>query len=303
MNTATWPAGSESLTRYLRTIGTYPMLSAEEEGVLSRAWRDRQDLAAAHKLITSHLRLVARIAMGYRGYGLPLGDLISEGNIGMMRALRGFDPERGFRLATYAIWWIKAAIQDYILRSWSLVKMATTVAQKKLFFNLRRLKSQMHVFDDGDLQPEQVVKVVKTLGVREHDVVSMNRRLAAADDSLNAPVSPNNESQWVDRLVDDANDQEAEFARREEFANRKELLRQTFNVLNKREQHILAERWLKEDPTTLDKLAAQYSVSRERIRQIEARAIAKLQKAMRARMAAQLVGAAPANAELSAAAA
>jgi RNA polymerase sigma-32 factor len=303
MNTATWPAGSESLTRYLRTIGTYPMLSAEEEGVLSRAWRDRQDLAAAHKLITSHLRLVARIAIGYRGYGLPLGDLISEGNIGMMRALRGFDPERGFRLATYAIWWIKAAIQDYILRSWSLVKMATTVAQKKLFFNLRRLKSQMHVFDDGDLQPEQVVKVVKTLGVREHDVVSMNRRLAAADDSLNAPVSPNNESQWVDRLVDDANDQEAEFARREEFANRKELLRQTFNVLNKREQHILAERWLKEDPTTLDKLAAQYSVSRERIRQIEARAIAKLRKAMRARMAAQVVGAAPANAELSAAAA
>jgi RNA polymerase sigma-32 factor len=303
MNTATWPAGSESLTRYLHAIGTYPMLSAEEEGVLSRAWRDRQDLAAAHKLITSHLRLVARIAIGYRGYGLPLGDLISEGNIGMMRALRGFDPERGFRLATYAIWWIKAAIQDYILRSWSLVKMATTVAQKKLFFNLRRLKSQMHVFDDGDLQPEQVVKVVKTLGVREHDVVSMNRRLAAADDSLNAPVSPNNESQWVDRLVDDANDQEAEFARREEFANRKELLRQTFNVLNKREQHILAERWLKEDPTTLDKLAAQYSVSRERIRQIEARAIAKLRKAMRARMAAQVVGAAPANAELSAVAA
>jgi RNA polymerase sigma-32 factor len=303
MNTATWPAGSESLTRYLRTIGTYPMLSAEEEGVLSRAWRDRQDLAAAHKLITSHLRLVARIAMGYRGYGLPLGDLISEGNIGMMRALRGFDPERGFRLATYAMWWIKAAIQDYVLRSWSLVKMATTVAQKKLFFNLRRLKSQMHAFDDGDLQPDQVAKVVKTLGVREHDVVSMNRRLAAADDSLSAPLFPNGEGQWVDRLVDDANDQEAEFARREEFAYRKELLRQTFNVLNKREQHVLAERWLKEDPTTLDKLAAQYSVSRERIRQIEMGAIAKLQKAMRARMAAQVVRAAPANAELSAAAA
>jgi RNA polymerase sigma-32 factor len=303
MNMLTWPADSEGLTQYLRTIYAYPMLSAEEELALSRAWRDAQDLAAAHKLVTSHLRLVARIALGYRGYGLPLGELISEGNIGMMRALRRFDPERGFRLATYAMWWIRAAIQEYILHSWSMVKMGTTVAQKKLFFNLRRLKSQMHAFDDGDLRPDQVAKVMQTLGVPEYDVISMNRRLSAPDHSLNVPVHQDDDDQWQDRLVDDASNQETKFAEREEFADRKELLGQTFDLLNKREQHILAERWLKEDPTTLDKLAVQYGVSRERVRQIETRALTKLQKAMKARMGARVVGTAPTRAELSAAAA
>jgi RNA polymerase sigma-32 factor len=303
MKTLTWPAGSEGLTQYLRTIHAYPMLSAEEELALSRAWRDTQDLAAAHRLVTSHLRLVARIALGYRGYGLPLGELIGEGNIGMMRALRRFDPERGFRLATYAMWWIKAAIQEYILHSWSLVKMGTTVAQKKLFFNLRRLKGQMHAFDDGDLRADQVAKVMQTLGVPEYDVISMNRRLSAQDHSLNVPMHQDDDDQWQDRLVDEVSNQETEFAEREELANRKELLGQTFDLLNKREQHILAERWLKDDPTTLDKLAAQYSVSRERVRQIETRALTKLQKAMKARMAARVIGTGPAGAELAAAAA
>jgi RNA polymerase sigma-32 factor len=303
MNMLTWPADSEGLTQYLRTIHAYPMLSAEEELALSRAWRDAQDLAAAHKLVTSHLRLVARIALGYRGYGLPLGELISEGNIGMMRALRRFDPERGFRLATYAMWWIKAGIQEYILHSWSMVKMGTTVAQKKLFFNLRRLKSQMHAFDDGDLRPDQVAKIMRTLGVPEYDVISMNRRLSAPDHSLNVPVHQDDDVQWQDRLVDDVTNQETDFAEREEFADRKVLLDQAFDLLNKREQHILAERWLKEDPTTLDKLAVHYGVSRERVRQIETRALSKLQKAMKAQTGARVVGGAPGKAEFSAAAA
>jgi len=299
----TRPAGSESLTRYLRTIHAYPMLSAEEELALSRAWRDTQDLAAAHKLVTSHLRLVVRIAMAHRGYGLPLGELISEGNIGMMRALRRFDPERGFRLATYAMWWIKAAIQEYILRSWSLVRMGTTAAQKKLFFKLRWLKGQMRALDEGDLQPDQIAQVVKTLGVPEHEVISMNRRLAAPDHSLNVPVRQEDDDPWQDRLVDDTTNQETEFAEREEFASRKALLGQTFNLLNKREQHILAERRLKEAPTPLDKLAVEYGISRERVRQIEMRALTKLQKAMKARMVAQVIGAGAAPAGLSAAAA
>jgi RNA polymerase sigma-32 factor len=302
MSILSWPADPEGLTQYLRTIHAYPMLSAEEELALSRAWRDTQDPAAAHKLVTSHLRLVARIALGYRGYGLPLGELISEGNIGMLRALRGFDPERGFRLATYAMWWIKAAIQEYILHSSSLVKMGTTVAQKKLFFNLRRLKSQMHVFDDGDLQPDQVAQVMQTLGVPEYDVISMNRRLSAPDHSLNVAVHQDDDDQWQDRLVDETSNQETEFAEREELADRRTLLGQTFDLLNKREQHILTERWLKDDPTTLDKLAAQYSVSRERVRQIETRALTKLQKAVKARMAARVVGTGPVGAGLSAAA-
>ena len=299
----TRPAGSESLGRYLRSIHAYPMLSADEELALSRAWRDTRDLTAAHKLVTSHLRLVVRIAMAHRGYGLPLGELIGEGNIGMMRALRRFDPERGFRLATYAIWWIKAAIQEYILRSWSLVRMGTTAAQKKLFFKLRWLKAQMHAFDEGDLQPEQIAQVVKTLGVPEHEVIAMNRRLAAADHSLSAPVHQDDDDAWQDRLVDDTTNQETEFAEREEFAYRKTLLDRTFHLLNKREQRILTERRLKEDPTPLDKLAAEYGISRERVRQIEMRALSKLQKAMKTRMRSQLTGAGSVPGGLSAAAA
>jgi RNA polymerase sigma-32 factor len=299
MNTLTWPAGSDSLPRYLRTIRAYPMLSAEEERALSQAWRDRQDLAAAHKLVTSHLRLVVRIAMAYRGYGPPMGDLISEGSIGMVRALRGFDPERGLRLATYAKWWIRAAIQEYILHSRSLVKMGTTAAQRKLFFNLSRLKSQMHALDDGDLHADEVAKVVKMLGVPEHDVISMNRRLAAPDHSLNSPMRQDDNDQWQDWLVDDATDQETAFAEREEFTDRKLLLGQTFNVLNKREQHIVTERWLKEDATTLDVLAVQYGTSREQVRQTEIRALAKLRKAVKARMIARVFRAATVDAGLS----
>ena len=303
MTMMTRPAGSENLARYLRTIYAYPMLSAEEELALSRAWRDTQDLAAAHKLVTSHLRLVVRIAMAHRGYGLPLGELIGEGNIGMMQALRRFDPERGFRLATYAIWWIKAAIQEYILRSWSLVRMGTTAAQKKLFFKLRWLKAQMRAFDEGDLQPDQIAQIVKTLDVPEHEVISMNRRLAAQDHSLNVPAHPDDEDPWQDRLIDDTHNQETEFAEREEFAHRMALLGQTFGVLNKREQHILAERRLKEAPTPLDKLAAEYGISRERVRQIEMRALSKLQKAMKPRPLAQVMGAASVKAGPTAAAA
>jgi len=303
MNTLYGPASSERLTRFVRTIRDYPMLSAEEELALARAWRDRQDLAAAHKLVTSHLRLVARIAMDYRAYGLSLGELISEGTVGMMQALRRFDPERGCRLATYATSWIRAAIQEYILRSSSLVKMGTTTAQKKLFFKLRWLKGQMCAIDDGDLRPDQVAKVVKTLGVPEHEVISMNRRLAGPDHSLNMPVHQDDDAQWQDWLVDEACNQETVFAEREEFASRKELLGQTFNLLNKREQHIVAERWLKEDATTLDELAGQYGISRERVRQIEMRALAKLEKAMKARMAARADGAAPMSAAPFAAAA
>jgi RNA polymerase sigma-32 factor len=292
MNTLTWPAGSESLPRYLQTIRTYPMLSAEEELALSRAWRDRQDLAAAHNLVTSHLRLVARIAMGYQGYGLPMSDLISEGSVGMVRALRGFDPERGLRLATYAKWWIRAAIQEYILHSRSLVKMGTTTAQRKLFFNLSRLKGEMHAIDDGDLHADQVAKIVAVLGVPEYDVISMNRRLAAPDHSLNVPTHRDDDDEWQDRLVDDASDQETVFAEREELAVRKMLLDETFNVLNKREQHVVTERWLKEDTTPLDVLAAQYGTSREQVRQTEIRALAKLRKAVKARMVARAVRAA-----------
>jgi RNA polymerase sigma-32 factor len=303
MNTSTWPAAPEGLTRYLQTIRAYPMLSAEEERTLSCAWRDRQDVAAAHKLVTSHLRLVARVAMEYRGYGLPLGELISEGNIGMMRALRRFDPERGFRLSTYAIWWIKSAIQEYILHSWSLVKMGTTAAQKKLFFNLRRLKGQIRALEDGDLRADQVGKVARILGVPEHDVISMNRRMAAPDSSLNVPMHQDDDDQWQDWLVDGTTDQEAAFAEHEELAERKTLLGQTFDVLNKREQHILVERWLKEDPMTLNELAAQYSISRERVRQIEIQALAKLRKAMNVRMASRAAAAGVATARPSAAAA
>ena len=274
-----------NLSRYLQEIRKFPMLSAEEELALSRAWRERGDLEAAHKLVTSHLRLVAKIAMGYRGYGLPIGELISEGNVGMMQAVKRFDPDRGFRLATYAMWWIRAAIQEYILHSWSLVKMGTTAAQKKLFFNLRRLKGQMQAIDDGDLQPEQVTKIAKMLDVPEQDVVSMNRRLAAPDHSLNAPLRSDSEGEWQDWLVDETESQETVMAEREEMDGRKALLAGALKTLNDRERHILLERRLKDNPTTLEDLSQHYGISRERVRQIEVRAFEKLQKAMKAKVA------------------
>ncbi len=270
-----------NLSRYLQEIRKFPMLTPDEELSLSKAWRDDEDMAAAHKLVTSHLRLVAKIAMGYRGYGLPVGELISEGNVGMMQAVKRFDPDRGFRLATYAMWWIRAAIQEYILHSWSLVKMGTTAAQKKLFFNLRRLKGQMQAIEDGDLKPEHVAKISRVLQVPEQDVVSMNRRLAAPDHSLNAPVRADSEGEWQDWLVDDAQSQEADLADREELSGRKALLSTALKTLNDRERHILIERRLKDNPTTLEELSQQYSISRERVRQIEVRAFEKLQKSMK----------------------
>ena len=273
-----------NLTRYLQEIRKFPMLSPEEELSLSHAWRDREDMASAHKLVTSHLRLVAKIAMGYRGYGLPVGELISEGNVGMMQAVKRFDPDRGFRLATYAMWWIRAAIQEYILHSWSLVKMGTTAAQKKLFFNLRRLKGQMKAIDDGDLQPEQVTEIARVLAVPEQDVVNMNRRLAAPDHSLNAPVRQDSEGEWQDWLVDEQETQENALADREELTGRKALLTNALKTLNERERDILIERRLKDEPATLEDLSHRYSISRERVRQIEVRAFEKLQKAMKTRV-------------------
>jgi RNA polymerase sigma-32 factor len=273
-----------NLSRYLQEIRKFPMLSPEEELALSKRWVENHDSAAAHKLVTSHLRLVAKIAMGYRGYGLPISELISEGNVGMMQAVKRFDPDRGFRLATYAMWWIRAAIQEYILHSWSLVKMGTTAAQKKLFFNLRRLKGQMQAIEDGDLKPEQVDHIATTLGVSEQDVVNMNRRLAAPDHSLNAPVRADSEGEWQDWLVDEAESQEQVLAEHEEFSGRKALLGQALRTLNDRERHILIERRLKEEPTTLEELSQQYNISRERVRQIEVRAFEKLQKAMKAQV-------------------
>ncbi len=274
-----------NLSRYLQEIRKFPMLAPDEELALSRRWRDSEDQAAAHKLVTSHLRLVAKIAMGYRGYGLPVGELISEGNVGMMQAVKRFDPDRGFRLATYAMWWIRAAIQEYILHSWSLVKMGTTAAQKKLFFNLRRLKGQMQAIEDGDLQPEQVAKIARMLDVPEQDVVSMNRRLAAPDNSLNAPVRADSEGEWQDWLVDDGESQETVLADQQEMSGRKALLNGALKTLNERERHILIERRLKDNPTTLEDLSQQYNISRERVRQIEVRAFEKLQKSMKTQIA------------------
>jgi RNA polymerase sigma-32 factor len=274
-----------NLSRYLQEIRRLPMLTQEEELSLAQRWRESQDQGAAHRLVASHLRLVAKIAMGYRGYGLPVDELISEGNIGMLRAVERFDPSRGFRLATYAMWWIRASIQEYVLHSWSLVKMGTTSAQKKLFFNLRRLKGQMQAIEDGDLHPEQVAKIAKVLGVPEQDVVNMNRRLATSDHSLNAPVHQDGDGEWQDWLVDPAETQESIYADREEFTSRKALLPGALKTLNKREHHILVERRLKDEPTTLEKLSHHYNISRERVRQIEVRALEKLQKAMKAQLA------------------
>ncbi len=276
-----------SLTRYMQEIRKYPMLAHDEEERLARAWRDNGDQTAAHRLVNSHLRLVAKIAMGYRGYGLPVGELISEGNVGMMQAVKRFDPDRGFRLSTYAMWWIRAAIQEYILHSWSLVKMGTTAAQKKLFFNLRRLKGQMQAIDDGDLQPGQVAKIAHLLDVPEQDVVSMNRRLSSADSSLNAPIKMDGDGEWQDWLVDERDGQEVELAEREELTGRKALLANALKTLSERERHILSERRLKDNPTTLEDLSQHYNVSRERVRQIEVRAFEKLQKSMKTQVAEQ----------------
>ena len=272
-----------SLTRYLQEIRKFPMLKPEEEFMLAKAWTEHEDSEAAHKLVTSHLRLVAKIAMGYRGYGLPVGELIAEGNVGMMQAVKRFDPDRGFRLATYAMWWIKASIQEYILRSWSLVKIGTTAAQKKLFFNLRRIKGQIEAIDEGDLHPDHVTEIATQLNVSENDVVQMNRRMAGADHSLNAPMRADAEGEWMDWLEDkDAIDQETAYANDEELNYRRGLMADAMKDLNEREQYILTERRLKDKPSTLEDLSKIYNISRERVRQIEVRAFEKLQKAMQA---------------------
>jgi RNA polymerase sigma-32 factor len=269
------------LSRYLTEIRKFPMLAKDEEFMLAKAWTEHQDPQAAHKLVTSHLRLVAKIAMGYRGYGLPIGEVISEGNVGLMQAVKKFDPDRGFRLATYAMWWIRASIQEYILRSWSLVKMGTTAAQKKLFFNLRKAKSEISALEEGDLRPEQVSHIATRLGVTNDDVISMNRRLSGPDASLNAPLRSESESEWQDWLADETQvSQETTVAENEERSLRMGLLQEAMQELTERESHILTERRLKDDPTTLEQLATQYGVSRERVRQIEVRAFEKLQKAM-----------------------
>ncbi|MCW0235615.1 MAG: RNA polymerase sigma factor RpoH [Ferrovibrio sp.] len=271
------------LSRYLSDIRRFPMLEPQEEFMLAKAWRDHGDVDAAHKLVTSHLRLVAKIAMGYRGYGLPVGELISEGNVGMMQAVKRFDPDKGFRLSTYAMWWIRASIQEYILRSWSLVKIGTTAAQKKLFFNLRRLRGQMKAIDGGQLTPEQVEKIATQLAVSKDEVITMDRRLAAPDHSLNAPLRGDEEgsSEWQDWLVDETPNQEARLVEGDEFDSRKQLLANAMKDLNERERDILMQRRLTEEPTTLEDLSARYGISRERVRQIEVRAFEKLQKAVR----------------------
>ncbi|HEX2581973.1 MAG TPA: RNA polymerase sigma factor RpoH [Dongiaceae bacterium] len=272
-----------SLARYLDEIRKFPLLEADEEFMLAKRWQEHQDTSAAHRLVTSHLRLVAKIAMGYRGYGLPVAELISEGNIGMMQAVKKFDPDRGFRLATYAMWWIRAAIQEYILRSWSLVKIGTTAAQKKLFFSLRRTKGQLRALEDGDLRPEHVREIAQRLDVPEQDVIDMNRRLLAPDHSLNAPVraGESESSEWQDWLVDDHANQETALAQHEELSQRHRLLETALETLNPRERRILAERRLKDEPATLEDLSQEFGISRERVRQIEVRAFEKLQKSMR----------------------
>ena len=287
MSTALLPAvisPDGSLSRYLQEIRKFPMLTQEEEYMLARNWRDHDDTEAAHKMVTSHLRLVAKIAMGYRGYGLPLGELISEGNVGMMQAVRRFDPEKGFRLSTYAMWWIRASIQEYVLRSWSLVKMGTTAAQKKLFFNLRKIKGQIKAIEEGDLTPEHVSEIAEKLNVSETEVVNMNRRLSGGDSSLNAPMRADSESEWQDMLVNEELDQESALAEQDEMAHRQDMLVSAMEVLNEREKHILTERRLKDEPSTLEELSQVYDISRERVRQIEVRAFEKLQKAMKSEM-------------------
>jgi len=269
-----------SLSNYLAQIKKFPMLSAEEEYMLAKSWRNRGDLKSAQKLVTSHLRLVAKMAMGYRGYGLPVSELVSEGNIGLMKAVKKFDPEKGFRLATYAMWWIKASMQEYILRSWSLVKMGTTTAQKKLFFNLKKLKNQLSTSHNGDLNPEHVDEISKKLNVKKEEVVSMNRRLHGKESSLNAPINNEDGSEWQDWVVDNSLDQELKFSQEQELNKRKKLMDDSIGILNPREKEILVARRLSENASTLEELSKKHKVSRERIRQIETKAFEKLQKAM-----------------------
>jgi RNA polymerase sigma-32 factor len=273
------------LSRYLDEIRKFPMLKPDEEYMLAKSWREHGDREAAHKLVTSHLRLVAKIAMGYRGYGLPISEVVSEGNVGLMQAVKRFEPDRGFRLATYAMWWIKASIQEYILRSWSLVKMGTTANQKKLFFNLRKAKSQISALDEGDLRPDQVTEIATRLGVTEQDVIDMNRRLGG-DSSLNSPLREEGEGEWQDWLVDDSASQETILANQEEGQNRTRALREALAVLNERERRIFEARRLAEDPITLEELSGEFGVSRERVRQIEVRAFEKIQEAVKHNLAA-----------------
>ena len=277
------PTPEGGLNRYMQEIRKFPMLEPEEEYMLAKRWVEEQDSASAHKMVTSHLRLAAKIAMGYRGYGLPQGEVISEANVGLMQAVKRFDPEKGFRLATYAMWWIRASIQEYILRSWSLVKLGTTSAQKKLFFNLRKAKARIGALEEGDLRPENVARIANDLGVTEAEVVSMNRRMSGGDASLNAQVGAEGEGsmQWQDWLEDEDADQAGDYAERDELEARRELLGEAMDVLNERERDILVQRRLSDETITLEDLSGQYDVSRERIRQIEVRAFEKLQKRMR----------------------
>ena len=277
-------ANEGGLSRYLDEIRRFPMLEPHEEYMLAKSWREHGDREAAHKLVTSHLRLVAKIAMGYRGYGLPISEVVSEGNVGLMQAVKRFEPDKGFRLATYAMWWIKAAIQEYILRSWSLVKMGTTANQKKLFFNLRKAKGRISALDEGDLRPDQVKQIATRLGVTEQDVVDMNRRLGG-DASLNAPLREEGEGEWQDWLVDDSASQESVLAAEEEGQNRLQALRDALSVLNPRERRIFEARRLSDDPMTLEDLSAEFGVSRERVRQIEVRAFEKIQEAVKRNLA------------------
>ncbi len=277
------PSPEGGLNRYLQEIRKFPMLEPEQEYMLAKRWVDHQDTEAAHQLVTSHLRLAAKIAMGYRGYGLPQAEVISEANVGLMQAVKRFDPERGFRLATYAMWWIRASIQEYILRSWSLVKLGTTSAQKKLFFNLRKAKAKIGALEEGDLRPENVAQIAHDLNVTEDEVISMNRRLSGGDASLNATISADGEgaAEWQDWLEDEDADQAEDYAARDELTARRELMVEAMSVLNDREKDILMQRRLKDDPVTLEELSGQYDVSRERIRQIEVRAFEKLQQKMK----------------------
>ena len=273
-------SGEGGLSLYLAQIKKFPMLDAEEEYMLAKNWKDRGNLKSAHKLVTSHLRLVAKIAMGYRGYGLPVSELISEGNIGLMQAVKKFDPDKGFRLATYAMWWIKAGIQEYVLRSWSLVKMGTTAAQKKLFFNLKKIKKQIAPSQEGDLKQEQVNEISKRLGVKSDEVISMNRRMMGQEKSLNEPIKTDEKGDWQDWVVDENLDQELYLSQKQELDEKKSLLQDAIKILNDREKKILQERKLSDEPKTLDELSKKYKISRERIRQIETKAFEKLQKAM-----------------------
>jgi len=274
-------AGEGGLSRYLTEIRKFPLLQPEEEYMLAKRWKEHEDPEAARKLVTSHLRLVAKIAMGYRGYGLPISEVVAEGNVGLMQAVKRFEPDKGFRLATYAMWWIRASIQEYILRSWSLVKMGTTAAQKKLFFNLRKAKTKIEAIEEGDMTPEHVATIADQLGVTEREVVEMNRRLSGPDASLNAPLKSESESEWQDWLADDTIDQETRMAEREELGERHDLLTGALGELTEREREIIQARRLQDDPATLEELSQKYGVSRERVRQIEVRAFEKLQTQMK----------------------